>query len=657
MSVVWQDQTELLFRELLESVPDAIVVVNEAGEIVLTNSHTEKMFGYSLGELLGQSVETLMPKRFREIHAKHRDGYTANPRLRPMGADLNLISQRKDGREFPTDINLSYLNTENGLLVLSVIRDISKHKQIESALKEAYSALEERVAERTVELSTANERLQQEIIRRRQTEDGMRILAKFPDGNPHPVLRIARDGVILYANRRSQSLLSVWSRQVGQLIPDDWLQIVRDVLNSAASKEMEVKLKDRIFSFVVTPVVDEQYVYLYGQDITERKQIEEQFRQAQKMDAIGRLAGGVAHDFNNLMTVVRGYSELLLSHLDKRDPMRQDIEQINEAGKRASSLAHQLLTFSRKQALQPGTLNLNTLITDLKQMLGRLIGEDIELITVLETGLGYIKADAGQIDQVIMNLTVNARDAMPQGGKLIIETANVDLDEEYAHRHFSLQPGPYVRLSFSDTGTGMDEQTQSRIFEPFYTTKEEGKGTGLGLSTVYGIVKQSGGSIYVYSEPGQGTAFKIYLPRVQQAIESATPDETQLEISCGTETILLVEDENMVRNLAQHILIEYGYTVLEARNGGEALLICEQYQKPIHLMLTDVVMPRMNGPELFKRLKPLLPSLQVLYMSGYTDRSIVHHGVSEQSVVCLEKPFTPKTLTQKVRQVLDVRLR
>ncbi len=648
------NQTEGMFRELLESVPDAVVIVNEDGEILLANTCTEEMFGYSLDELFGQSVETLIPRRFWETHAQYRDDYHAGPRIRPMGIGLKLFGQRKDGREFPADINLSPIKTEDGLLVLSVIRDITKYKQTEEALQKARNELEKRIEERTAELLQANERLQQEMSKRRQAEEGMKILAKFPNENPHPVLRIAREGIILYANQSSQALLSVWGREVGQFLSNDWPPIVSSVLDSGSSTELEVEIKDRIFSFVIMPVVDDHCVYLYGQDITERKQIEEQFRQAQKMEAIGRLAGGVAHDFNNLLTVIIGYSQLLLSHLDDRDPLRQDLEQINRAGERASSLTRQLLVFSRKQVLQPRVLNLNSIVIDLEKMLGRLISKDIELITMLEPTLGRVKVDAGQIEQVIVNLAVNARDAMLQGGKLIIETSNVDLDEEHMHRHFNLQPGSYVMLAVSDTGIGMDQETQSCIFEPFFTTKEQDKGTGLGLSTVYGIVAQSSGHIYVYSEPGQGAAFKIYLPKVEEAIEPVEQSKVPVETLHGSETILLVEDQDMVRNLAYHILVEHGYTVLEAHNSGEALLICKQCQGPIHLMVTDVVMPRMNGPELFERLLPLYPKLRALYMSGYTDRAVFHLGVLEQGVVFLEKPFTPNTLTRKVRQALDV---
>ncbi len=390
-----------------------------------------------------------------------------------------------------------------------------------------------------------------------------------------------------------------------------------------------------------------------SRDITERKKLEEQFRQSQKMEAVGRLAGGVAHDFNNMMTVVIGYSEFLLSKLKKEDAEYKSVEEIMNAGKRAASLTQQLLAFSRKQVFQPHVLNLNALVTELEKMLKRLIGEDIDLQLALDSKLGAVRADPSQMDQIIMNLAVNARDAMPRGGKITIETANVELDEEYCRLHIEVQPGPYIMLAVSDTGIGMDKETQSRIFEPFFSTKEEGKGTGLGLSTVYGIVKQSGGNIWVYTEPGHGTTFKIYFPRIEEAAEAMKQEEAADKSFRGTETILLVEDEEMVRDLAYEILGEMGYTVLAASNGEEALQICERHKGPIHLMLTDVVMPKMSGGELAEASVRLYPEMKVIYMSGYTDSSVTRNGMLEPGVNFVQKPFSLLSLTEKVREVLD----
>ncbi|MGH7315304.1 MAG: ATP-binding protein, partial [Candidatus Rokuibacteriota bacterium] len=379
-----------------------------------------------------------------------------------------------------------------------------------------------------------------------------------------------------------------------------------------------------------------------------------QLEQAQKMDAIGRLAGGVAHDFNNLLTVILGRTDLLLHPLRPEDPMRRGIELIQRTASRAADLTRQLLAFSRKQVLEAVVLDLGAVTTDMKDMLGRLIGEDIALLTERAPALGRVKADRGQIEQVVMNLAVNARDAMPQGGRLILETANVDLDDDYVRRHVGARPGPHVMLAVSDTGTGIRREIQAQIFEPFFTTKEPGKGTGLGLATVYGIVKQSGGYIEVDSEPGRGTTFRIYLPRLDTATTTVDRSTRPVAAAGGTETILLVEDEEGVRELARDILRASGYTVLEARNGPEALLLCERHQGPLDLLLTDVVMPRMSGRELAERLAPLRPDLSVLYMSGYTDDAIIRHGVLGAGTAFLQKPFTPAALVQRVRETLDL---
>ena len=389
-----------------------------------------------------------------------------------------------------------------------------------------------------------------------------------------------------------------------------------------------------------------------AQDITERKQLQDQLLQAQKIESVGRLAGGVAHDFNNLLTVINSSAELALAELKAGDPLREDLEEIRAAGARAAELTRQLLAFSRKQLLQPVVLNLNALVAATEKMLRRLIGEDIDLKLVPGEDLGSVKADPGQIEQVIVNLAVNARDAMPTGGKLTIETKDVELDEAYASRHAGAHPGSYVMLAMSDTGTGMDEATRARIFEPFFTTKEAGRGTGLGLSTVYGIVKQSGGYIWVHSEIGGGTTFKVYLPRVAEAArdDHAVPAQASAR---GTETVLVVEDEKALRRAASRILSSAGYTVLEAADGAEALRMMEGHAGPLHLLLTDVIMPGLSGREVAERLGALRPGLKVLFSSGYADDAILRHGVLDQSVHFIAKPYTAAALTRKVREVLD----
>ncbi len=397
----------------------------------------------------------------------------------------------------------------------------------------------------------------------------------------------------------------------------------------------------------------EECVLAVTNDITEHRALEEQLRQSQRMEAIGQLAGGVAHDFNNLLTAITGYSELSLRRLGISHPVSKNIEQIQKAGTRAAGLTRQLLAFSRRQLLQAKLFDLNALVADTGNMLQRLIGEDIDLITILKPRIGQIKADPGQIEQVLLNLVVNARDAMPSGGKITIETGTARLDEEYAGKHISIIPGQYVLVAVTDTGTGMDAATKQRIFEPFFTTKEVGKGTGLGLSTVYGIVKQSEGYIWVYSELGKGTSFKVYLPQVGEPGESEPATAPSGEAPRGHETVLLVEDEEQLRTLAKDILEECGYAVLAAANGFEGLRICKEFSARIDLMITDVVMPLMSGRELAEQVVVLRPETRVLYMSGYTNDSVVRHGVLEEHVLFLQKPFTPTTLALKVREVLD----
>lgn len=387
-------------------------------------------------------------------------------------------------------------------------------------------------------------------------------------------------------------------------------------------------------------------------DVTKERRAEEQLRHSQKLEAVGRLAGAVAHDFNNLLSVVLSHAALLQMDLKPVDPARENVDAIRGAGERAAELTKQLLVFSRRQVLSPKVLNLNHAVRECQRLLNRLLGEDIRVVTRLDEQLAPVRADPGQVDQVIVNLAVNARDAMPDGGTLTIETKNVNLDSAYQSQHFGATSGAHVMLAVSDTGIGMDRETQRRIFEPFFTTKGPGRGTGLGLSTVYGIVQQSRGTIWVYSEPGGGSTFKVYLPTSAVVEEEPELLAEPLRLE-GIETVLLVEDQQDVRSVAEQALRRYGYHVLEASNAGEALLICEQHPMPIHLLVTDVVMPRMSGVELARRLAEIRPEMKVLYMSGYTENAALHHGIVEPGKAYLQKPFVPERLARRVREVLD----
>jgi two-component system, cell cycle sensor histidine kinase and response regulator CckA len=502
-------KSEKMVLALLESASQAIISIDRNGRIVLANPRAEQMFNYTRDELVGARVEMLLPDGKRASHGRQRDDYFKHPRARPMGIGLDLWGRRRDGTEFPVEVSLSNIETEEGLFGIAFVSDISQ-----------------------------------------------------------------------------------------------------------------------------------------------RKQLEEQLVHAQKMEAVGRLAGGVAHDFNNMLTVISGYNRMILDELSPLDPLHDYAEEIAKAAERAGAITNQLLAFSRRQVIQPRVINVNTVLAQTEKMLRRLLGEDIQLTLNLPDGVGNIQADPNQIEQAIVNLAVNSRHAMPTGGHIVIETGNVHLDEDYIKTHLGVTPGDFVMVSVTDTGHGMDALTKSRVFEPFFTTKERGKGTGLGLASVYGMVKQSGGDIWVYSEPGRGTTFRLYFPRIAEAVNDTQTSETREVERSGAETVLVVEDEKPVRDLTVRMLQQLGYSVLSASSGEEAIAISHSYGSKISLLLTDVVMPQMSGRQVADALSTARPDLKVLYLSGYTGNTVIHHGV-ESDVNFLPKPFSREALSKKVTEVLS----
>jgi PAS domain S-box-containing protein len=458
---------------------------------------------------------------------------------------------------------------------------------------------------------------------------------------------------------------SLLGKKIFSLLRPQDKQLIRKMLQETQSRgagptaEFHYKHKEGhwlVFESVINWVLNEKRkpvkAVVVSRDITERKRLEEQFRQSQKMDAIGRLAGGVAHDFNNLLTAISGYSDILYRSFDPMDPRRADAEEIKSTAQRAAALTQQLLAFSRRQIIQPTVVDMNAVVANLQKMLNRLIGEDIDLVTVLEPRLKPSRADVGQMEQVLLNLTVNSRDAMPEGGKLIIETSNAELTPDYAAGHDGVAPGRYVLLTVTDTGCGMDENTVNHLFEPFYTTKEQGRGTGLGLSTVYGIVQQSGGHIRVFSKSGKGTTFKIYIPQASAPTQAPDRVAESEDFFRGSETLLLVEDDPTVRRLAERVLRSSGYSLLVAASGAEALRLLKEGD-PLDMLVTDVVMPGMSGPDLAKQLRLSRPELKVLFLSGYMEDDLRTRVLTDGSYAYIPKPFRPNDLTKKIRDVLD----
>ncbi len=622
-----------LFQQLCASIMDAFGACDMEGRVTEANQHFLDLVGYDRDELLGLTIFDLTPPRWHELEKRLIDEQV---RTRGYSDLFEKEYRRKDGRLVPVELRVVLATDPEGLPMgmWAIVRDTSQ---------------------------------------RLAKEDALRRFQISVDSSPDAVFWIDAQGRFPYVNEQAcRSLgysrdelmrLHLWDIDA-EFTREQWDPHWKRVKKSGGARlerlhrrkdgtvfPVEIRSKNVVFD-------DQEHHVAYVRDISdrlsaerERQKLEAQLLQAQKMESVGRLAGGIAHDFNNMLGVILGYSELLKAKLAPYDPVIRDIELIQRAARRAQDITRQLLAFSRKQVFDPKILDINDLIGGFEDNLSRLIGEDIALKFFPGPDIAHVEFDPTQIEQILMNLAVNARDAMPQGGILTFETTHVSLDEAYCREHAGFMPGEFVQISVSDNGTGMDAETLAHIFEPFFTTKETGKGTGLGLATVYGIVKQGGGFINVYSEPDCGTTFKIYLPVSAGDAEPSRVAESQGSVP-GSETVFLVEDDDMVRTVTEESLRELGYTVLSAAGPEEALTLFAKHKDTVDLLVTDVVMPAMNGKDLYERLKTSRPDLKVLYMSGYTENVIVHHGVLDKGVQFISKPFTLLDLSGKVRAAL-----
>lgn len=680
---------ETTYRILIEQMNEGAAILSRDGMVLYCNKRFSEMLEAPMESIIGgEFVHLLAGGHSEQINELFRYGltervqkqFTFPARQHTTQPDRHyLFSLAPLVYNASQELLLTAAEAETGALIVTDISDI---KNLEQQLRDHQRNLEEKVEQRTRELAETNRNLEESRQAAvKMMVDALETSRKLQDSEEkyRQLIEQSADAIYLFHNNRfeivNQKFCDIFSTSPAEaatpnfdvlafVAPEDkphveqQLMVAKKGLPPGMTHEFAI-IKDgkrTMLEASVSSIKYKQDDAIQGilRDITERKELEEQLYQSQKMEAIGQLAGGVAHDFNNLLTVIGGYSEMLLMRAERNSAQFNGLQQISEAGRRAAALTRQLLAFSRKQILEPQLINLNNLIANLEKMLGRLIGEDIDLSTYLAADLATIKADPGQIEQVIVNLAINARDAMPRGGKLTIETDNINLDETYINRHRGVKAGNYVLLTISDNGVGMDEATLSRIFEPFFTTKSKDKGTGLGLATVYGIVKQSGGDIWVYSEPGNGTVFKIYLPMVEEKFIAAKAKAEIHQKLSGSETILVVEDEEPVLAMVQEVLKQAGYQLLTARDGLDALDRVQNFKGPIHLLLTDVVMPNLSGKDLSAEIKKRHPETRICFMSGYTDNAIVHHGILDENINFIQKPFSPTALLRKVREVLDL---
>lgn len=755
-------QPAQLFQVVAETATDAIVTIDEQSTILFVNKAAERIFGYSISEMMHQPVTILMPGCLHASHLSAVNEYLRTGRKRIPWTGIKLTGRHRSGKEFPVEITFGEHIQGKNHIFTGIVRDISKREESEVLLRQSqekyarmvhsspdaitlrslpdrrylevnegftrltgYSSeevlgktptelglwVEQQTHDTTLQLIEAQGQIQGEEFRFR-TKDGeirygrvaavrvtingrpcvLSVTSDITDRKraeaqllaseahfrslvhdaPYGIYRSTLDGRLLHVNPALVEMLGYDS-------PEDLMRcnVERDIyLDSQARQntlrrhslsddfqatEAEWRRKDgKIITVRMTghPILEKDnsiaYFEVFAEDITERRSLERQLVQSQKMEAIGRLAGGIAHDFNNLLSVILGHSDMLEQQVGSNNRLRKSVDAVRTSAERAAALTMQLLAFSRKQVIAPTVIDLNKSVVEIERLLRRVIGEDIELSIRLQPALDHVKTDAGQLGQVLMNLAVNSRDAMPNGGRLAIETANADLDDTYVRQHLGSKPGEYVMLAVSDTGVGMDAYTLSHIFEPFFTTKDPGKGTGLGLSMVYGIVKQNNGYIMAYSEPGRGTTFKIYLPRTTEGLTA--PSKPEQQIVGGSESILVVEDEVALRELTCALLREAGYDVLESMEVEEAIAAAKNSRRKIDLLLTDIVMPRLDGRELANQVLALRPEIKILFMSGYTDDVVVHRGPLTQATLLVQKPFTKATLLRKVREALDAQL-
>ncbi|MHB8417918.1 MAG: hybrid sensor histidine kinase/response regulator [Myxococcales bacterium] len=631
----------LRLRQAIDASGEAVFMTGSDGTFTFVNAEFTRLYGYAAEDVVGKATPRILKSNLvsAERYAELWKALLGKHKVR-----WEITNQTKDGSPVHIDGSINPVLDARGEITgfLAIQRDVTQRKRAEEQLRRSDEALR------------ASEKQYHDLF------DNNPVPTWVSDVESQRFLAVNDTAVRHYGYSREEFLqmtfmdlhlpgdrgrLDAFSRStpVGVAGYGLWKHVKKD------GAVIDVEITGQQFE-----LGSRRVKIVYANDVSETRRLEQQFLQAQKMEAVGRLAGGVAHDFNNLLSVILTYSEMAIRGMAPANPLRADLEEIRKAGVRATALTRQLLAFSRQQVLVPQILSLNELIDGFGKMIGRLIGDDVELAVRPCPDLGSVRADPGQIEQVLMNLAVNARDAMPKGGKLTLETANVELGEDYAREHLGVEPGPYVLLAVSDTGTGMDKATQARIFEPFFTTKEKGKGTGLGLSTVFGIVKQSKGHVSVYSEPGKGTTFKVYFPRSDGAATPIAPQAEKATLLTGTETILLVEDDEQSRRVLLSLLQSLGYRVLVAKNGREAQRISEEQAAGIDLLLTDVVMPELGGPELIERLSPGRPGMKVLCMSGYADQAVMN-GILAAGLPFIQKPLTLDNLAHKVREVLGAR--